>query len=443
MCNLGMEKALFLLFVLCSVVVSVPVVVEAEAGTVVVPDDFVSVQEAVDNAADGDVVLVKCGTYNGSVAIDKQIMLIGEDKTGTVIQGDWSLGGTVVLVEHDDVVVEKLTLKAAYDAGPHGRGVHLLNVKGCNVSDCNFVSSVGVWLYDASGSTVENNHVDGTKAGMPPVAGIKLQHSEDNRIVGNSVIEYKYGVGISLESSDRNILAENQLSNNYNGIWLKDSNSNSVTDNEVTVTLDVFLSLADNVMLGCYGIGLQQSSNNSVAGNSFVDCPKGVRILSTSCYNTVENNVISGSHYVGVELAEDSNHNQIIANNLVDNGVGAKLVNASNNAVHHNNFINNSVLISSRSEDEPNFFDDGAEGNYWSNYNGTDGDGVGDTPYIIDENNQDNHPLMNKIPEFPPWTIIPLFLTATLFGVIAKKKYSKGNTHRTTKIACNSNHTET
>ena len=426
--EVGMVTALVLLLVLCSVVVSVPVVtVEAESRTVVVPDDYGSVQEAVDNAVDGDVVLVKRGTYNGSVAINNRITLMGEDKKGTIIQGDWSLNGTVVLVEHDDVVVEKLTLKAAYDAGPHGRGVHLFQVKGCNVSGCDFVSYTGVWLYGASGNIVEDNEIDGTKATMPPVVGIKLQYSDDNRIVENNVIEYMYGVGISLESSDGNILAENELLNNYNGIWVKGSNNNSVTDNTVTVTTDVFLSLADNVMLGCYGIALQQSTNNSVADNSFVDCPKGVRILSTSCYNTVENNGISGSRYIGIELTEDSNHNQIVSNNLVDNGVGAELVNSSSNVVHHNGFIDNVVLISSRSEDEPNLFDDGAEGNYWSNYNGTDsnGDGVGDTPYIIDENNQDNHPLMNKIPEFPTWTVIPLFFVTSLAVIIARKKSSR------------------
>ena len=425
--ELGRASALAMLLVLCSVVVFVPETAQAEPRTVVVPDDYASVQEAVDTASDGDVVLVKRGTYNGSVAINKRISLIGEDKTDTIILGDWSLNGTVVLVEHDDVVVEKLSLKAAYDAGPHGRGVHLLQVKGCNVSDCNFVSYTGVWLYEASYNTVENNEIDGTKATMPPVTGIKLQYSDDNRIVGNNVIEYKYGVGISLESSDRNILAENQLLNNYNGIWIKNSNNNSITDNTITVTMDVFLSLADNVMLGSYGIALQQSSNNSIAGNSLVDCPKGVRIISTSRYNTIENNRISSSHYIGVELTEDSNHNQITANNLLDNSIGAELVNSSSNLFHHNCFIDNGVQISSRSEDEPNFFDNGAEGNYWSNYNGTDidGDGTGDTPYIIDENNQDNHPLMNKIPEFPPWTIIPLFFLTSLAVIIARKKCNK------------------
>lgn len=431
MSNSGRGTALILLFALCSLVVSVPEIhVVAEIRTVVVPDDYASVQEAVDNALDGDVVLVKRGTYNGSVVINKRISLIGEDKAGTVIWGDWSLNGTVVLVQHDNVVVERLTLRAIWDSGPHGRGVHLLDVMGCRVSDCNFESFTGVWLYGASDNTVENNLINGTGYWMPPTAGIKLEHSQDNKIIRNNVIEYKYGVGISLDFSKRNILVENQLLNNYYGILVKDSDDNSVADNEVRVTMSVFLAPTDGVMRGSYGIRLQQSSNNSVTGNSFVDCPKGVRIVSSSCYNLVENNAISGSRYTGIELAEDANHNRIIANNLVDNGVGAEFVNSSNNLVHHNGFIDNGVLISSRSEDETNFFDDGAEGNYWSSYDGvdSDGDGIGETPYIIDENNQDNHPLMNKIPEFPPWTIIPLFLTATLAGVIAKKKHNKQKT---------------
>jgi len=38
-----------------------------------------------------------------------------------------------------------------------------------------------------------------------------------------------------------------------------------------------------------------------------------------------------------------------------------------------------------------NILDKGSAGNYWSDYNGTDSDGnsISDTPYIINENDQD------------------------------------------------------
>jgi len=49
-----------------------------------------------------------------------------------------------------------------------------------------------------------------------------------------------------------------------------------------------------------------------------------------------------------------------------------------------------------------NVWDNGEEGNYWSDYNGidTNGDGIGDTIYIIGANNQDNHPLMGTFSDF-------------------------------------------
>ena len=69
---------------------------------------------------------------------------------------------------------------------------------------------------------------------------------------------------------------------------------------------------------------------------------------------------------------------------------------SSSNEIFHNNFMDNyyqAVIY----DNSVNAWDNGCEGNYWSDYNGTDsnGDCIGDTPYVIDADNMDSYPLMN------------------------------------------------
>ena len=69
--------------------------------------------------------------------------------------------------------------------------------------------------------------------------------------------------------------------------------------------------------------------------------------------------------------------------------------------ISHNYFDNNAkhlsgCLCKEINTTEPiHAWDNGNEGNYWSDYNGTDtnNDGVGDTPYVVDALNQDRFPL--------------------------------------------------
>jgi parallel beta-helix repeat protein len=102
--------------------------------------------------------------------------------------------------------------------------------------------------------------------------------------------------------------------------------------------------------------------------------------------------------------------------------------------VHHNSFEYNLIQINGCFCEEypktrnPTNGTTEDKGNYWSDYNGTDanGDGIGDTPYIIDEMNLDRYPLMVSpseqlsqlfAPVFDP-VIIGLSLGILVCGII-------------------------
>ena len=140
---------------------------------------------------------------------------------------------------------------------------------------------------------------------------------------------------------------------------------------------------------GGLGISFDYSSNitifnNTISGCGSVDGSMGP-LTAAIC-------IISGDSIV------------IVGNTLIENEI-ALIVTIVNTLVYYNNFFDNHYGV--REWGALGFspvpaiaiFDNGKVGNYWSKYNGSDanGDGVGDTPYIIDSNNKDNYPLMKPI----------------------------------------------
>ncbi|HEX5008749.1 MAG TPA: right-handed parallel beta-helix repeat-containing protein [Planctomycetota bacterium] len=155
----------------------------ASADTLQVPQDFATIQEAVDAANDGDTILVHAGTYAEAVAITNKTNLLVK-AAGKVIVDPPDLADGITLTGCDTCTVEKLRVIDAVN------GLLLVDCFTCTVSKCRVdaVSGLGVALEDCNNCFVEKCTItgagtDGIGVGANGTTACALTHISKNKII--------------------------------------------------------------------------------------------------------------------------------------------------------------------------------------------------------------------------------------------------------------------
>jgi nitrous oxidase accessory protein len=415
--RVALTQILIVALLLVSVVGLQPV--KATPKTIVVPDNYSTIEAAIANANNGDSVFVREGTYEGSLnqtlMIKKAIHLYGEDRDATflslsppLVQKNiftfYYMGYlSAIQINSDNVKITGLTIETP------GGGISAI---GNEIQIVDVAATTGVSI-DGSGAIISGDTLKG-----------------DLSVIGNNntFVHNLFEIGVVGPSfhfvGSNNVIIDNMLEseNETSNIKLDIEGSNNVIANNL---LDAIHLKGDNNIIfkncvkvspGDSGIYLSHSSRNTICGN---------RITYAGSLTYEQEGIFLSESYDNVVYA---NHIESVFKGVYLENTDTEPMITNNNTFYHNNFVNNKIQAWDYSSSTTNNFDNGKEGNYWSDYNGKDSnnDGVGDTQFKptyvytydhivekITNCNPDNFPLMAPFDidsitiELPEWTNIP------------------------------------
>ncbi len=197
----------------------------AGAATLTVDDsggaNYTRIQDAIDNASNGDTVLVYSGTYYENVNVKKHLTMRGIGMPVVDARGS----GSAIRLAADGIVLEGFAATGSGFYQEAGIKVNSNNntLSGNNASN----DSNGIHLDSSS-----NNTLSGNNASNNNYNGIYLDSSSNDTLSGNNALNNYYG--ISLDSSSSNMLIGNNASNNEQGLSLWSSSNNTLIGNNAS-----------------------------------------------------------------------------------------------------------------------------------------------------------------------------------------------------------------
>ena len=368
-------STLFLLLIVLSLWISA--VGAAPSRTCSVPGDFVTIQDAVDDAT-CETINVGSGIFSENVTVNRMVTIAGKGAASTEVNGSAS-GSVFTISSSGEVTLVGLTISngsADYGAGISNTGTVIL--EDSTLSDNS--AFVGGGIYNFGGtvtvdnSTINNNSADaGGGIYNADGFGAATLTISDSTLSANSAVSAGGGV-----FNDGEFMASNStfsrnsandgggISNNGGAVTLDNSTftSNSANDggaiwNAVRATTPESSSLTDNVASDddiAYTPGTVTLNNSTLKGNEAVNNGGGIWNAGTA---TLENSTLSrneaydpfnsGSMLGGGIYNDDGGtvnlNSSTLARNSADNGGGglfnnAGTVNSSSSIVANSGFGN-------------------------------------------------------------------------------------------------------
>jgi len=322
---------------------------------IIVPNDYSTIQEAINAAYENDTIFVKSGIYEEqTLTINKTISLIGENAQTTSIflhppskplfGSSFMVYDSPIRISANHTVLSGFTIRA--DGGP-------ISAEGASIK-------------------INGNHLT-----IPVLVIGNITQITDNKVEQSSVTVRGVNNSISQNTLNEGIIA---CEGSFNKVQ-NNRITRTILSNDTGIVLTGAFNLVFNNSVTNDSITLGGDSNNNIIGNN--NCSS--LLISRSYNNTVFGNYVTGIlGFVGSQNVFYRNYLQGIL-------LGNQYMDAPDNTFYENNFdfANGKEILIYTGVLDSLTFDNGTVGNYWSDYIAQyptakgSSSGTGDTPYVV------------------------------------------------------------
>jgi parallel beta-helix repeat protein len=303
------------------------------------------------------------------------------------------------------VYVKYTSLQGAIDNATEGQTLYVsaglysenvtvdksITLMGENASTTIINASNTVLNVEADNVSVSDFTIQYTGCACFGYSSVEVTQSQNVNVTDNIIISDDYGIRVAAAGAI--VVANNNVTHaGAVAIVVLDSSEVSVFGNDVT---------------GMNGIEIDNSIGSNFWNNTLL-CNEIGFFVGVSGDDTFFGNNVSSINLIGLDLSGAYN-TTFFDNDVFSGQYGLFISQSFNNSIFHNNFLGNGSQVLCQ-DNSTNFWDNGIEGNYWSNYTGVDVDrnGIGDTPYVVNASSpfvtgptvQDNYPLMGLFYSF-------------------------------------------
>jgi len=348
------------------------------------PGNYTKIQDAIDDASDGDMIIVYNGIYHENIVIDKSISLIGKNKYNTIIDANYK--GDVVKIMKDNVKISGFTIRNS-EKNFEKAGVVIQNSNYAVVEN-NIIENngdQGIRIFSSSYNTIKDNIISNNV-----YYGIWLWNSKENIIVNNTFLNN----GLVIREGDYIYFVHTIKNNKVNGkplyyylnmerISIPDDagqiilvncshiNIENFSISNASVGIEIAYSSFINIFHNNFshnnlnGIRLYYSENNEISSNLLNNNGWGGLSLWYSSNNTISHNIISDNLYDSIEILFSSNENRIYSNIIRNSPYGIGLRDCNGNIIHWNNIYNHQKYGMVAQNSKVN-----ARWNWWGSFTG-------------------------------------------------------------------------